>query len=100
MSADNYINFFTSASARKGVDGFITVNYGDYADPAALLATVVLPGGSQNYDNYSNTQLTSLLQQARGTADPNARASARRQGRAAGRARTCRGSPTRSRRAC
>jgi peptide/nickel transport system substrate-binding protein len=75
VSADNYINFFTSASARKGVDGFITVNYGDYADPAALLATVALPGGSQNYDNYSNPTITSLLEQARGTASANARAS-------------------------
>jgi peptide/nickel transport system substrate-binding protein len=74
VSADNYINFFTSADARKGVDGFITVNYGDYADPAALLATVALPGGSQNYDNYNNPQITSLLNQARGTADANARA--------------------------
>jgi peptide/nickel transport system substrate-binding protein len=74
VSADNYINFFTSAQARKGVDGFITVNYGDYADPAALLATIVLPGASQNYDDYNNPQLTSLLDQARGTANPNARA--------------------------
>ena len=74
VSAENYINFFTSAAARQGVDGFITVNYGDYADPAALLATVVLPGGSQNYDNFSNPQLTSLLEQARSTADPDARA--------------------------
>ena len=75
VSADNYINFFTSASARKGVDGFITVNYGDYADPAALLATIALPGASQNYDNFNDPQLTSLLQQARGTASPDARAS-------------------------
>ena len=74
MSADNYINFFTSADARKGVDGFITVNYGDYADPGALLATVTLPGASQNYDNYHDPQITSLLGQARGTADPDARA--------------------------
>ena len=75
VSANNYINFFTSASARKGVDGFITVNYGDYADPAALLATVALPGGSQNYDNFTDPQITSLLSQARGTADAGARAS-------------------------
>ena len=74
VSADNYINFFTSAAARKGVDGFITVNYGDYADPAALLATVALPGASQNYDNFNDPQITSLLGQARGTADPDARA--------------------------
>ena len=74
VSAADYINFFTSAQARKGVDGFITVNYGDYADPAALLATAVLPGGSQNYDNFNDPQITSLLEQARGTADDDARA--------------------------
>jgi peptide/nickel transport system substrate-binding protein len=74
VSAQNYINFFTSAQARQGVDGFITVNYGDYADPAALLATIVLPTGSQNYDKFDNPQLTALLEQARSTADPDQRA--------------------------
>ena len=74
VSANDYINFFTSPQARKGVDGFITVNYGDYADPAALLSTIVAPGGSQNYDNFSDPQITSLLNQARGTASPDARA--------------------------
>ena len=74
VSANDYINFFTSPQARKGVDGFITVNYGDYADPAALLATMVLPGASQNYDNFSAPQITSLLEQARGTANLDARA--------------------------
>ena len=56
------------------MDGFITVNYGDYADPAALLATAALPGGSQNYDNFNDPQITSLLEQARGTANLDARA--------------------------
>jgi len=74
VSANDYINFFTSPQARKGVDGFITVNYGDYADPAALLATAALPGGSQNYDNFNDPQITSLLEQARGTANLDARA--------------------------
>jgi peptide/nickel transport system substrate-binding protein len=74
VSAQDYINFFTSAQARQGVDGFITVNYGDYADPAALLATIVLPDGSQNYDKFDNSALTSLLEQARGTADRDKRA--------------------------
>ena len=37
VSAQDYINFFTDPSYRKGVDMFPTVNYGDYADPAALL---------------------------------------------------------------
>jgi peptide/nickel transport system substrate-binding protein len=74
VSAQNYINFFTSASARQGIDGFLTVNYGDYADPAALLATLDLPGGSQNYDNFNDPKLTSLLEHARSTANPDRRA--------------------------
>ena len=74
VSAADYINFFTSAAARKGIDGFITVNYGDYADPAALLSTLALPGGDQNYDGFSNPQMTSLLEGARSTADPDQRA--------------------------
>ncbi len=74
VSAQNYINFFIDTKARAGIDGFLTVNYGDYADPAALLATLVLPGGSQNYDNFNDPKIISLLGQARSTADPNARA--------------------------
>ncbi len=74
VSAQNYINFFIDPKARIGIDGFLTVNYGDYADPAALLATLVLPGGSQNYDNFNDPKIISLLGQARSTADPNARA--------------------------
>jgi peptide/nickel transport system substrate-binding protein len=74
VSAQNYINFFTDPKAREGIDGFLTVNYGDYADPAALLSTLVLPGGSQNYTNFNNPQITSALEQARGTANLNKRA--------------------------
>src|SRR3984885_6807396 len=74
VSAADFINFFTSTQARQGVDGFLTVNYGDYADPAALLATVALPGGDQNYDKFNNPQLTALMSEARSTADPDQRA--------------------------
>jgi peptide/nickel transport system substrate-binding protein len=74
VSAQDFINFFTEASFRKGVDMFPTVNYGDYADPAALLGTLALAGGSQNYDNYSDPEITALLEQARGTANPDQRA--------------------------
>ena len=74
VSAADYINFFTSAQARASIDGFLTVNYGDYADPAALLATLALPRGDQNYDNFSNPQMTALLEQAEGTANPDQRA--------------------------
>ena len=74
VSAQNYINFFIDPKARAGIDGFLTVNYGDYADPAALLATFVLPGGSQNYDNFNDPQITAVMEQARSTADPDKRA--------------------------
>ncbi len=97
VSAQNYINFFIDPKARAGVDGFLTVNYGDYADPAALLSTLVVPGGSQNYDNFNDQQILHWLEQARSTADP------RRQGAPwsprprSARRPSCRGSRTCSR---
>jgi len=74
VSAANYINFFTDASARKGVDGFLTVNYPDYADPAALYNTFAIKGGSQNYDGFSDPRITAALQGARTTPDQHQRA--------------------------
>ena len=74
VSAQNFINFFTDPKARAGIDGFPTVNYGDYADPAALLSTVVLPDGSQNYTGFNDPKITSALDQARSTGDPAKRA--------------------------
>ncbi len=74
VSAANYINFFIDPKARAGIDGFFTVNYGDYADPAAMLSTLVLPDGSQNYSHYSNPQVTQLMDAARSEPDPTKRA--------------------------
>jgi peptide/nickel transport system substrate-binding protein len=74
VSAQNFINFFTDPKARVGIDGFPTVNYGDYADPAALLSTLVLPGGSQNYTNFNDPKITADLENARSTANPDKRA--------------------------
>ena len=74
VSANNFINFFIDPAARADIDGFLTVNYGDYADPAALLSTLVLPEGSQNYDAYDNKPLVALMNEARSTADPDKRA--------------------------
>ena len=74
VSAQNYINFFVDPKARVGTDGFFTVNYPDYADPAGLYQTLVMPGGSQNYDNFSDPAITSLMNRARTEADPTKRA--------------------------
>ncbi|MGE5227277.1 MAG: ABC transporter substrate-binding protein [Planctomycetaceae bacterium] len=81
VSAANYINFFIDPSYWKSVDGFFTTNYGDYADPAALLSTLALTDGSQNYSyftdpktGYNNPQVQQLLLAARSEADPTKRA--------------------------
>lgn len=75
VSGANFINFFTDPKARVGIDAFPTVNYPDYGDPAGLYNTFVIPGGTQNYDKYSNPQITKLLETARSTANPDLRAS-------------------------
>jgi peptide/nickel transport system substrate-binding protein len=74
VSAQDYFDFFVSPQARAGIDGFVAVDYGDYADPAALIAAFDLPGGSVNYDNFSDPQITAALEQARGTANLDQRA--------------------------
>ena len=74
VSAANYFNFFSNPKVQATVDCFLTINYGDYADPTALYKTIVLANGSQNFSHYKNPQVTTLLDRARGTADPDARA--------------------------
>jgi peptide/nickel transport system substrate-binding protein len=74
VSAQNFINFFTDPKARVGIDGFPTVNYPDYADPAAFYNTIVMPDGSQNYDSYDDPQTTKAMNAARSTGDPAQRA--------------------------
>ena len=74
VSAQDYIAFFESAAARKGIDMFPTSDYGDYADPAAYYQTVVMPGGSQNFDDFQDPAMVRDLDLARSTADPDLRA--------------------------
>ena len=74
VSAANYINFFIDPAARADIDGFFTTNYGDYADPAGLLATLVLPDGSQNYSGYDNPQVDAMMNAARSEPDLTKRA--------------------------
>jgi peptide/nickel transport system substrate-binding protein len=74
VSPSNYINFFIDPKYFGSVDTFTTVNYGDYADPAALYNSFAMPGGSQNFSGYSNAQVTASMNAARGEADPSKRA--------------------------
>jgi len=74
VSAQDYINFFTDPKFRAGIDGLPEVDYGDYADPAALLADIVLPGGIENFDHFNDPTITAEVEQARTTASPSKRA--------------------------
>ncbi|HEY7076934.1 MAG TPA: ABC transporter substrate-binding protein [Solirubrobacteraceae bacterium] len=74
VSAQNFINFFTDPKAREGIDAFPTVNYPDYADPAAFYNTFVMADGSQNYDGFHDAMITAAMEAARSTADPKQRA--------------------------
>jgi peptide/nickel transport system substrate-binding protein len=74
VSAANYISFFVDPKAREGIDGFFTLNYPDFADPTALYSTFATPQGTQNYSGYENPEVTRLLETARSTEDPEARA--------------------------
>ena len=74
VSAQDYINFFTDPKFRAGIDGLAEVDYGDYADPAALLAHIVLPGGIENFDHFNDPIIAAEVEQARTTASPSKRA--------------------------
>ena len=74
VSAQDYINFFTDPKFRAGIDGLPEVDYGDYADPAALLAHIVLPGGIENFDHFNDPTITAEVEQARTAASPSKRA--------------------------
>jgi peptide/nickel transport system substrate-binding protein len=74
VPAQNFVEFFTDPKFRAGIDGIPTPDWGDHADPAALLSELVLPGGLQNYDNFNDPKITAALEQARSTANPAQRA--------------------------
>ena len=74
VSPSNYINFFIDPKAWQSVDGFITVNYGDFADPAALYNSLAMPDGSQNFSGWTNADVTKDMDAARSESDPAKRA--------------------------
>jgi peptide/nickel transport system substrate-binding protein len=74
VSAANYINFFIDPKVATSVDGFFTTTYGDYPDPAALMSTLALKEGSQNFAQYQNPAVVKELEAARGEPDDTKRA--------------------------
>jgi peptide/nickel transport system substrate-binding protein len=74
VSPSNYINYFIDPKAWGSVDAFATTNYGDYADPSGLYKTIALKGGSQNFSNWENADVTKALNAARSEPDATKRA--------------------------
>lgn len=74
VSADAYSGFFLDVKVRGEVDGFFTTNFPTWADPGRMYAAFAIPGAEQDYGNYDNPEVARLLQEARGTADPEQRA--------------------------
>lgn len=74
VTAAQFADFFEDPKAREGVDGFPTVYYSNSADPLDIYLQIVLPGGSNNFFEFSEPKLTALAEKARSTADPEARA--------------------------
>ncbi|MFN8162088.1 MAG: ABC transporter substrate-binding protein [Solirubrobacterales bacterium] len=74
VSATNYIGFFTDAKAREGVDGFPSINFPDFADPASLYTQLAARNGVQNFSGFDDPQIRAALNGARAASDPRRRA--------------------------
>jgi peptide/nickel transport system substrate-binding protein len=74
LSAAAYITFFIDPKAREGVDGFLTTNYPNYADPLGIYATMIAPDGSQAYNGFSDPAAVKLVDEARSEPDDTKRA--------------------------
>jgi peptide/nickel transport system substrate-binding protein len=74
VSPSNYINYFIDPKSWSSVDAFATTNYGDYASPAALYATLALKDGSQNFSGWSDPEVTKNLNASRSEPDDQKRA--------------------------
>ncbi len=74
LSAAAYITFFIDPAAREGVDGFLTTNYPNYADPLGIYATMIGPDGSQAYNGYADPAAVKLVEEARSEPDDAKRA--------------------------
>ena len=74
VPAAEFISFFTDPKARADVDGFPTVGYPNYSDPAGVYYAYATPDGQSNYSGFEDEQITSVLEQARETEDAEERA--------------------------
>jgi peptide/nickel transport system substrate-binding protein len=63
-SAAQFLTLFYEAKAREGIDAIVNINYTLIPEPLDFLSTLALPEGLNNYDGYSDPQVTSLISEA------------------------------------
>lgn len=73
MTPDSYTTLFSDPNARAGVDLFYTSWYLSTPDPLEMYG-VLKTGQFSNYGNWSDPKFDALVDEASGTADPEARA--------------------------
>lgn len=69
-----YTNLFDEASARKGLDGLVSLNYTDVPDPLEFYTQIAIPNVPENFNGYDDKQVVNLLARARESGNPNQRA--------------------------
>ncbi|MGA5699764.1 ABC transporter substrate-binding protein [Peterkaempfera bronchialis] len=69
-----YGALFSDAEARKGYSGFVTTNYLDVPEPLAFLRRHIDHGSPDNYDNFTDPEITTLLERASAETDDTKRA--------------------------
>lgn len=75
ISPDKYTALFTDPAARKGIDLFLAFWYTSVTDPMDMYGSL-RTGAFSNYGNWSNPQFDAAVDQAIGTTDPVAHATA------------------------
>src|SRR5207245_2187798 len=74
LPAQQYGSLFTDEKARADYDGFLTVNYLEFPEPAAMYASYTSKEGIQNFNGYTDAAVEDALTKAQATEDPAARA--------------------------
>jgi peptide/nickel transport system substrate-binding protein len=66
--------FFTDTEARKGYDGFVTINYPSSPSPINFISGIIGTDGDQNFNGFSDKSVDKTLDAARTEPDEDKRA--------------------------
>jgi peptide/nickel transport system substrate-binding protein len=73
-SETQFLSLFYDAKARAAIDAIININLTPVPEPLGFVASMALPTGLNNYDEFSDPHVTALVSKALATNAPAARA--------------------------